>query len=66
MSIGNRNAPAPEQRDTPMNPGDEAPPGTVGTGETMCPECAGTGRKNAAPCRNCNGTGKVVQGVGGA
>ena len=32
----------------PMNPGDEAPRGTVGTGE------------------NCNGTGKIIAGIGGA
>jgi hypothetical protein len=66
MSTGNRNAPTHERLDTPMKPGDEAPPGTTGTGETVCPECAGTGRKGAAPCRNCNGTGKVIQGIGGA
>lgn len=66
MSIDNRNAQAQERTDRPMNPGDEAPPGTAGTGETLCPECAGTGRKGAAPCRNCDGTGKVIQGIGGA
>ncbi|HZU90732.1 MAG TPA: hypothetical protein VE993_15900 [Stellaceae bacterium] len=66
MSIGDRNAPAQKGMGTAMNPGDEAPPGTTGTGETICPECAGTGRKDTAPCRNCNGTGKVIQGVGGA
>jgi DnaJ-class molecular chaperone len=66
MSIGNRNAPTQHPGDTTMNPGDEAPPGTTGTGETVCPECAGTGRKDRAPCPNCNGTGKVVKGIGGA
>jgi DnaJ-class molecular chaperone len=66
MSTGNRNAPTQHGMDTPTKPGDEAPPGTIGTGETVCPECAGTGRKDAAPCRNCNGTGKIIQGIGGA
>ena len=28
----------------PARPGDEAPPGTPGTGETLCPRCGGTGR----------------------
>jgi DnaJ-class molecular chaperone len=48
------------------NPGDEAPPGTVGTGEAICPDCAGTGRKGSERCPNCNGTGKVIRAVGGA
>lgn len=55
---------APEKDD--VNPGDDAAPGTPGTGEVDCPECNGTGDKNGATCPNCNGTGKVVQGVGGA
>jgi len=52
--------------DQPQNPGDEAPPGTAGTGEAICPECSGTGRRDAAPCENCGGSGKIIQGVGGA
>jgi hypothetical protein len=35
----------------PLNPGDEAKPGTPGTGEA---------------CRSCGGTGKVIRGIGGA
>lgn len=35
-----------------MNPGDEAKPGTPGAGEDICPEC--------------NGTGKIIRGIGGA
>jgi hypothetical protein len=35
-----------------MVPGDEAPPGTPGTGEDACPTCDGTGR--------------IVRGVSGA
>lgn len=49
-----------------MNPGDEAPPGTKGTGDDLCPVCGGTGKLNNAPCQNCGGTGKVVRGIGGA
>jgi DnaJ-class molecular chaperone len=49
-----------------MNPGDEAPPGTKGTGEAPCHLCGGTGRLQGQPCPECGGTGKVTQGVGGA
>jgi DnaJ-class molecular chaperone len=47
------------------NPGDEAPPGTLGTGESICPTCGGSGRHENATCPDCNGTGKVVEGIGG-
>lgn len=50
-----------------MSPGDEAPPGTPGTGENICPECGGTGRlQNDRECQNCAGTGVVREAVGGA
>ena len=48
------------------NPGDEAAPGTPGTGENLCRECGGSGRIDGAPCVSCGGTGKVTVGVGGA
>lgn len=48
-----------------VEPGDEAEPGTVGTGENLCPECQGTGLVANAPCRNCGGTGVVIEGIGG-
>lgn len=48
-----------------LNPGDEAAPGTPGTGEDVCRECNGTGRVGAGECPNCGGSGKVVEGVGG-
>lgn len=48
------------------NPGDEAPPGTPGTGENICPVCNGSGRTEAGECKNCGGTGKVIEGIGGA
>jgi hypothetical protein len=49
-----------------MNPGDQAPKGTPGTGENLCPECSGKGRIDGKPCASCGGTGIVVEGVGGA
>jgi DnaJ-class molecular chaperone len=48
------------------NPGDEATPGTPGTGEDICPVCHGTGKVSGADCKNCGGTGKIVEGIGGA
>ncbi len=52
--------------DAPLNPGDEAPAGTPGTGENICRECGGSGRVGEAVCPSCNGSGKVTVGVGGA
>ena len=49
-----------------LNPGDQAEPGTPGTGENICPECSGSGKVGATACPNCGGTGKVVEGIGGA
>ncbi|HBM08934.1 hypothetical protein CXF92_10190 [Pseudomonas sp. Choline-3u-10] len=48
------------------NPGDEAAPGTPGTGENICPACNGSGRTDAGECQNCGGSGKVIEGIGGA
>jgi RecJ-like exonuclease len=49
-----------------MNPGDEAPPGTPGTGEDICPECSGKGQlQSGSKCPNCGGTGKVITGIAG-
>jgi hypothetical protein len=48
------------------NPGDEAAPGTPGTGENLCRKCSGTGDQGGQPCPECGGTGKVVEGIGGA
>lgn len=47
------------------NPGDEAAPGTVGTGENTCPQCGGTGKIEGRTCRHCSGTGKIIEGIGG-
>jgi hypothetical protein len=54
------------QTDTRLNPGDEATPGTPGTGEAICPMCEGSGRTRGAPCSNCGGSGKVIKAIGGA
>ncbi len=48
------------------HPGDQAEPGTPGTGENVCRVCKGTGRDGDAPCGNCGGTGKVIEEIGGA
>jgi len=49
-----------------MSPGDEAPAGTPGTGENVCRMCGGTGRIDGHTCTDCEGSGKVIDGVGGA
>ena len=55
-----------QDRDDPKPaPGDDAAPGTPGTGENVCPDCSGTGRIDQKPCPACGGTGKVMEGVGG-
>lgn len=50
----------------PLNPGDEAAPGTPGTAETFCPVCGGSGRQDGHECAACGGTGQVTVGIGGA
>jgi hypothetical protein len=48
-------------------PGDEAAPGTPGTGENVCPQCGGQKTLNdGKQCPTCEGTGVVTQGLGGA
>jgi hypothetical protein len=49
-----------------INPGDQAAPGTPGAGENVCPDCKGSGRLNNAACKTCGGTGKIIEGIGGA
>ena len=56
----------PSAAQAPMRPGDEAPEGTAGTGETVCPECGGNGRVGSGPCPTCEGTGRITVGIGGA
>ena len=50
----------------PMSPADQAPAGTPGTSETVCPRCGGSGRLGASDCPDCGGTGKINVGIGGA
>jgi RecJ-like exonuclease len=50
----------------PMNPGDQAPPGTPGTGQDICPKCNGSGQLQQDDCEFCGGTGKIIRGIGGA
>ena len=58
--------PSPVPASKPLRPGDEAPPGTEGTGEDICPQCNGTGKSaRGGTCQNCEGTGRVVRGIGG-
>jgi hypothetical protein len=47
-------------------PGDQADPGTPGTGEALCPVCGGSGKVEGETCQNCRGTGKIIEGIGGA
>jgi RecJ-like exonuclease len=62
---GNGNGSSPKPNASDMNPGDDAPPGTPGTGEDVCLECNGTGNVQDGECPNCGGTGKVIKGVAG-
>ncbi len=48
----------------PMAPGDQAPAGTPGTGEGVCPRCGGSGRIGETACPDCAGTGQVIEGIG--
>ena len=50
---------------TPLSPGDEGAPGDPGTGENLCPDCSGSGRREGRACPTCDGAGKVIEGIGG-
>jgi hypothetical protein len=50
----------------PLSPGDQAAPGTPGTGENICPKCTGSGSVDGKDCENCSGTGRVIEVIGGA
>jgi hypothetical protein len=45
---------------TGVNTGEEAPPGTPGTGEHICPACEGTGRLGRKRCKTCGGAGRII------
>lgn len=68
-AAGSRTPSADKPVSTPsgsVNPGDEAPAGTPGTGENICRDCGGSGRVNGAPCPCCGGSGKVITTIGDA
>jgi len=46
-----------------MAPGDEAPPGTPGTGDDICPTCGGSGKVKDGTCEYCLGRGRIVRGI---
>jgi DnaJ-class molecular chaperone len=46
-------------------PGDQADEGTPGAGENVCPARGGNGLVDDAPCETCDGTGLVIEGIGG-
>lgn len=49
-----------------MTPGDQAAPGTEGTGEDDCPGCGGSGQaQDGSDCQVCEGSGRVVEAIGG-
>lgn len=56
----------PAASPAPMRRGDQAPAGTPGTGETVCPSCGGSGLRAGGSCPECAGTGRVTVGIGGA
>jgi RecJ-like exonuclease len=52
--------------DRRLAPGDEAAPGTPGTGEDICRECGGTGTvQTGRICPMCEGLGRIIEGIGG-
>ncbi|MBV9716933.1 MAG: hypothetical protein JOZ64_16280 [Solirubrobacterales bacterium] len=58
---------SPTQSPTGLRPGDQAPPGSEDVGENLCPACSGSGKANdGSKCITCAGTGRVIEGMGGA
>lgn len=57
--------PTDDPRKDALKPGDDAPEGTPGTGEDICPVCGGSGEADGKDCPNCLGTGIVQEGIGG-
>lgn len=45
---------------TALNRSEEAPPGTPGAGENICPACEGTGRLGRKRCSACGGSGRMI------
>lgn len=61
--MGDEHRPGSSGNDT--HPGDEAPPGTPGSGEDICRNCGGSGKREGKPCPTCDGTGRINEGIGG-
>jgi hypothetical protein len=56
----------PDEAPPAAAPGDEAAPGSEGTGENVCPRCGGSGRTEGGErCEACGGTGTITEGIGG-
>jgi len=56
----------PGKQPSQLKPGDEAAAGTPGTGEDLCEDCGGNGiREDGSECATCEGTGRVIRGIGG-
>jgi hypothetical protein len=50
-----------------VNPGDAAPSRNARHGgEPVPPTAKGSARLGKTPCKTCSGTGKVIEGIGGA
>ncbi len=71
MTAENRPGDRPT-RSTPgdVAPGSDAPAGTPGTGEDICPVCKGSGRTTSGSttsgrCPTCDGSGRIIEGIGG-
>lgn len=66
-SVAGEEDPGAAIEPTTPRPGDEARPGTPGTGEGICRRCGGSGSiSGGEPCPDCGGTGHVTVGIGGA
>jgi hypothetical protein len=66
-SVAGEEDPGAAVEPTAPRAGDEARPGTPGTGEGLCRRCGGSGRiSGGEPCPDCGGTGHVTVGIGGA
>jgi hypothetical protein len=50
---------------TDLRPGDEAPPEDPSAAENICPACGGSGEADGGTCPNCEGTGRIVEAIGG-
>lgn len=68
MTSNDAGIPRLETAATPtMNPGDEAPAGTQGTGQKPCDVCGGSGKDDLGKsCAACGGSGLITAAVGGA